>query len=139
MEVRVSSLGAIKEATVQLKPLTVFIGPNNSGKTWLAYTLATALDSYGWDRYLDSCDIEKLSESYPTLVEFIQEVIEQGNGKLDIIRFAEQNGPKYFEEIFCLARRWLPKALGTKKASFENLEIRIDLADSKARFLENIK
>ena len=40
MKITVRNLGVIKEAEVDLKPLTIFIGPNNSGKTWLAYTLA---------------------------------------------------------------------------------------------------
>jgi predicted ATPase len=39
MKVTVRNLGVIKEAEVDLKPLTIFVGPNNAGKTWLAYTL----------------------------------------------------------------------------------------------------
>ena len=35
MRITVHNLGVLKEATIDLKPLTVFIGPNNSGKTWL--------------------------------------------------------------------------------------------------------
>ncbi len=34
-----SNLGAIKEAELDLRPLTVIIGPNNSNKTYLAYSL----------------------------------------------------------------------------------------------------
>ena len=39
MKIKIRNLGPIRdEAVFELKPLTIFIGPNNSGKTWLAYT-----------------------------------------------------------------------------------------------------
>ena len=37
--VAVKDFGPIAEASVELKPLTVFIGPNNSGKSYLALTV----------------------------------------------------------------------------------------------------
>ncbi len=40
MKTTVRNLGVISEAEIELKPLTIFVGPNNTGKTWLAYTLA---------------------------------------------------------------------------------------------------
>ena len=46
MKVSVRNLGVIKEAEFDVKPFTVFIGPNNAGKTWLAYALAGILDSH---------------------------------------------------------------------------------------------
>ena len=41
----VAELGPIKRACVELRPLTVFVGPSNTGKSWLA-TLAYALHRY---------------------------------------------------------------------------------------------
>ena len=41
----VADLGPIKRACVELRPLTVFVGPSNTGKSWLA-TLAYALHRY---------------------------------------------------------------------------------------------
>ena len=35
----VKNLGRIDEGTFTHKPLTVFCGPNNSGKTWTMYSL----------------------------------------------------------------------------------------------------
>lgn len=45
MKVTIQNLGAIQHAELDLKPLTILIGPNNAGKTWMAYTLAGILDS----------------------------------------------------------------------------------------------
>jgi len=36
LELEVADFGPIAEATVELRPLTVFIGPSNTGKSWLA-------------------------------------------------------------------------------------------------------
>ena len=43
MKVEIRNLGVIKKAEIDLKPLTVFIGRNGTGKTWTAYTLASIL------------------------------------------------------------------------------------------------
>lgn len=37
MELRIRGLGRIREACLDLRPLTVFVGPNSTNKTWVAY------------------------------------------------------------------------------------------------------
>jgi len=39
MTFKVESLGVVKEGKFTQKPLTIFCGPNNSGKTWVMYSL----------------------------------------------------------------------------------------------------
>lgn len=39
MKITFSNLGAIKKTTLDLRPLTVIIGPNNSNKTYIAYSV----------------------------------------------------------------------------------------------------
>ncbi|MBF0566300.1 MAG: hypothetical protein HQK89_13775, partial [Nitrospirae bacterium] len=36
LKIHVSNLGIIKKADIELKPLTIFAGPNNTNKTWLS-------------------------------------------------------------------------------------------------------
>ncbi|MBD2138501.1 AAA family ATPase [Anabaena sp. FACHB-1237] len=38
MKIQFSNLGSIKETELDLRPLTVIIGPNNSNKTYIAYS-----------------------------------------------------------------------------------------------------
>src|ERR1700722_13247756 len=39
MQLSIRNLGCIESADVPIAPLTVFIGPNNTNKTWAAYAL----------------------------------------------------------------------------------------------------
>src|SRR5579862_9193186 len=38
MKIKFQNLGAIKETELDLRPLTIIIGPNNSNKTYIAYS-----------------------------------------------------------------------------------------------------
>jgi predicted ATPase len=40
MKINLRNLGVINNASIDLKPLTVFIGDNGTGKTWAAYQLS---------------------------------------------------------------------------------------------------
>ncbi len=50
MKISVTNLGPIKQADIDLAPLTVFIGPNNSGKSALAAVVYATLYQAGADR-----------------------------------------------------------------------------------------
>lgn len=55
LELKVEDFGPIAEARIDLRPLTVFVGPSNTGKSYLAilvYALHRYFSSYGW-RYRD--------------------------------------------------------------------------------------
>lgn len=45
MKITFSNLGSIKKTTLDLRPLTVIIGPNNSNKTYIAYSIYGLLTS----------------------------------------------------------------------------------------------
>jgi len=54
MKIRFSNLGTIRETEIDLRPLTVIVGPNNSSKTYLAYSI------YGLHHELHELDLEVL-------------------------------------------------------------------------------
>ena len=61
MLIRFHNLGKIKETTLDLRPLTVIIGPNNSNKTYIAYSL------YGlWqaERYQPAAFVEAINKAF---------------------------------------------------------------------------
>ncbi len=138
MRITVRNLGVLKEATIDLKPLTVFIGPNNSGKTWLAYALAGIFGAYGSKEYIQSYVDEQVPNLYKVVNQAVEQVITEGNATIDLQKLAEDYGEIYFNEVARHSRTWMDTCLGTKLASFEDLNISLALAETKAQFLERI-
>ncbi len=54
LKFKVENLGAVREGEFIQKPLTIFCGPNNSGKTWVMYSL------YYWSLMLHDPDFRRL-------------------------------------------------------------------------------
>jgi predicted ATPase len=58
MKIKFSNLGSIEETELDLRPLTVIIGPNNSNKTYIAYS------TYGlWQRARSSLSLRRDNKS----------------------------------------------------------------------------
>lgn len=83
--IEVSDFGPIVEASIDLRPLTVFVGPSNTGKTYLA-TLIYALHRYfsgrstpwrfplNYQRLLDVSPQHVVRETADAFDEFVQQV-----------------------------------------------------------------
>ena len=137
MKVTVHNLGVIAKAEIDLKPLTIFVGPNNTGKTWLAYTLAGIFGPYGLGQFLLAYEEEGVPNAYETLDYAIKQVLNKGSASFDLVKFAKDFGEKYFNNVASLAQNWMPEYMSTA-ASFQNLDILIDLAETKTDFLKQI-
>lgn len=123
MKIKVSNLGVIKEAEIELKPLTVFIGRSGTGKTWTAYTLASIFSKYGFQEYLKAYSDKKNPIQYEILEQGIQEFLEVGNCQINLVDFAEQYGEKYINDLGRIAPNWLSHFLNTTRVNFKNLQI----------------
>ena len=89
LTVSVENFGPIREGTVELRPLTVFVGPNNSGKSYMAMLIYAILHTLSSDamsgamwlrrprtlRYLLSSEVEPIDVSERALA-----VIEEAEG-----------------------------------------------------------
>jgi predicted ATPase len=89
MKINISNLGAVNQAEIDLKPLTVFVGDNGTGKTWTAYTLLAIFGEYGLQKYLESYLDRETKPSYPTLEKAIEQFFNQGNAKISLVQFAK--------------------------------------------------
>ncbi len=138
MRITVRNLGPLEQAEIDLKPLTILVGPNNVGKTWLAYTLAGILGSYGWTKYLDAYIDGKVSETYPMLDKLVQEILDNGNAVIDLVQFTEEEGEQYINHYATFSKNWLQEYLCTERISFDTLEIQIKLEEAKQPLLEYI-
>ena len=139
MKVEIHNLGVIEQAEIDLKPLTIFVGPNNTGKTWAAYTLSAIFGRSGWESHREGYAISEALEAYPPLDAAIQQVLEEGNAQIDLAQFADEYGEKYFNDVARLIRNRMRSFLNTERVSFEDLEVRVRLEETKERFLERVK
>jgi hypothetical protein len=138
MKVEIHNLGVINSASIELKPLTVFIGENSTGKTWAAYTLSAILGQHGYQKYLKAFSEGKTQQTYPPLDHAISHLLDDGNAQIDLVQFAKDYAEAYFNDVASLAPRWMETLMATKRVTFEALQVHINLAQSKTAFLEKI-
>lgn len=76
--VHVKNFGKIEEASVEVAPLTLFVGDNNSGKSYmmtLIYGLLTM------DFLLDNFEIDEDSDAYKRCCEVVRKMISEENAQ----------------------------------------------------------
>jgi len=113
LKIEIKDFGPISDGKITLKPLTLFIGPNNSGKSYAAMLIHSIFESYtsafprglppfmrmrffARSKYFDSSHLLK---EFPTLKEQISNLKE--NREVDILQqFIEKLVNKIFKEIY---------------------------------------
>lgn len=140
MKIKVSNLGPIRdEARFELKPLTILIGPNNAGKTWIAWTLAALFGKFGIRRFTDEERTISILENYPPVANAVDKLIKTGFASIDVCRFADAYGEKYFNELVSCVREKFPRFMGTQLVSFDTLQMSIDLGDMRSAWLKRLQ
>ncbi|MEN8216468.1 MAG: AAA family ATPase [Pseudomonadota bacterium] len=138
MKINLRNLGVINNASIDLKPLTVFIGDNGTGKTWAAYTLSAILGLDGYEKYHRAFLESQTQQTYPPLDKAIRQLLEEGNAQIDLVQFANDYAELYINEVARLAPKWMRTFMATRRVTFENLQMHISLADAKPAFLDKI-
>ncbi|MBD2389077.1 ATP-binding protein [Aphanizomenon flos-aquae NRERC-008] len=139
MKIEIANLGVIEKAEIDLKPLTVFIGGNGTGKTWTAYTLASILGEYGCERYWQAYLDKKTQQRYPIIDNAVEEFLQEGTVRIDLIEFAEEFIETYINDVSDLAHSWMNKFLATDRVDFKKMKVSFDLAVAKPAILNNLK
>ncbi|BAY90902.1 MULTISPECIES: AAA family ATPase [unclassified Tolypothrix] len=139
MKVKITNLGVIEKAEIDLKPLTVFIGRNGTGKTWTAYTLASILGEHGFDRYLKTYINDTNIKKYPIIDNAIDQFIQEGNVSIDLINFAEEYAEAYINNVAQSSPMWMKDFLSTERGNFKAMKVRFDLPQGKQEIFRKIK
>ncbi len=130
MKIGIQNLGAVNKATINLKPLTVFVGDNNSGKTWVAYTICGLFGKESWEIYGRKFSKGFLKERYPLMDEYLEQLHKKGHVKIDILDYFEKYGKKYYSNLAKFAPYWLNKTMGTHKKIFDKVKISVNIDDN---------
>jgi len=138
MKIHIQNLGLIKETEVDIKPLTIFVGPNNAGKTWLAYALASIFGPWGLTNYLEECEAEEVVKQFELLDQVVRQVLATGTASFDLVEFADTYGEHYFNSMATFAQKKMFEFMGTQREDIDDLKISIRLGDTKRNFLENV-
>ncbi len=138
MKITIQNLGIIKKAEIDLKPLTVFVGPNNTGKTWTAYVLASIFSPYGFTKYRDAYIRGDIPNIYLPLDKAVEEATRNGIAVIDLVQFVSAYGEPYLNDVAQFTPQWISSFLGTDFASFEHLNISIDFTEKKGHILEYV-
>ncbi len=135
MKIHISGLGVLPELQISLKPLTVFVGENGTGKTWTAYTIAAIFGDYGFNKYVRAYLQDQTSFRYAAIDETIKDLIEKGSAELNIVEFAKEYTETYINEIAKLAPRWMNSFMASRRVDFSKMSIRAALSESAMQTL----
>lgn len=138
MKVKIANLGVVEKAEIDLKPLTVFIGRNGTGKTWTAYTLASIFTQYGFNQYLKNYLDGRTKKRYPIIDNAINQFVQEGNISINLIDFLEEYADMYINDVAGLAHEWMRDFLNTERVNFEKLQVEFELEDIKAAVVKNV-
>ncbi len=125
MEINIKNLGAVHDATIKIKPLTVFVGPNNTGKTWTAYTIGGILGAFNWGQYVGKYSKPTKSSLFSSLETKTSELIQNGTIEYDLLENFDVNVIDFYKHISDIAPLWISDFLCTKKYNFDDLSVNL--------------
>lgn len=127
MKLSIRNLGPVRQAELKIKPLTLFIGPNGTGKTWSAYMLSAILGSYGCDRYFHAYGRGEGCETYHSLDHATDRLMRDGNARINMTDFVSEHAEQYLNDVAKLAVNWIGEYLDTEKADFGHLSLSVNI------------
>lgn len=118
MKVDIKELGYVKNVQLDLdKDLIILCGPNNTGKTYVAYAI------YGLMKFRSELPKSK------KVAEEIKNLLGKGQIELDIIDLLTENDAAYLNAFAKSYIKNIPKVFASDDATFAKTEIKIELGD----------
>lgn len=120
MKVTFNKLGPVKKVDLDLsKDLIILTGPNNTGKSYVAYAL------YG------ICSYRNFLRSYKPFEIIVDRLLEYGEYNFDLTEFSNASMDDFFEDFSAQFEKYLSSVIAAEKSFFKGfkLEIISTLAD----------
>ena len=128
MKISISGLGVVPPLQIDLKPLTVFVGENGTGKTWTVYTIASIFGAYGFNKYVNAYFQGETTFRYAPIEKVTKDLIDNGSATLNIVEFANENIETYINEIAKIAPGWMNHFMATNRVNFGQMSISAKLS-----------
>lgn len=125
MIIKIKNFGPIDKCEIETKPLTLFVGPNGTGKTWTATLIACFFHQNMWGHYSRAYSEGELIEQYNLIDDAIESVLVNGNAKIDMMKFIEEHASEYLSNVARLMPKYMSEFLGSQLISFDDLSIDI--------------
>ncbi len=119
MKFQLKNLGYIASAEVELANFNVIFGKNNTGKTYVSYTLYSF-----FQQFVDN--FQKIELSF--LKDLVKEFIEKKQLDVDISQYESQR-QKFINQITASFSKKLHRYFATDEAFFDDFSFRVQLGD----------
>ena len=139
MTVHFERIGPVKEAQLTLGDLTIIAGRNNTGKTYLAYTLYGLLKHWRSPvgkvdsvlTQLERSPAHRPEEWLPELSELAESVLEMGRAKCRVDPGALRAGRRVVHDVLCaeFSARLGPSVFSSSPREFEGARVAVELGD----------
>jgi predicted ATPase len=131
INVKVENLGIIKEANLSLKPLTVFIGENNTNKSWLAYSIFGIFSQKL--RFPLAQALMEREEEFPLgeiVFSIVEDAISKGYKEIkDFPKFLKENLNLFLASLSTLFRRTASQFFSVDSRILKGFNIEVSIPD----------
>lgn len=112
MLIEINNLGFVKNVKVNLsKDLIVFCGPNNTGKTYVAYAI------YGLMKH------RSMESQITSFSKAVDELQEKGEIEIDLVKTLKSKGSEHLKRIIKVYKDYLPNVFASPTSLFEKTTI----------------
>ncbi len=113
MKLTIKNLGIVEEAVIDLdKDLIILCGPNNTGKTYVAYTI------YGL-----------MKSNSSELLDISIDILKDGVIEIDLYKLIENFRDTILNQIALSCKENLPDIFGSEKSFFEHTQLTLELTN----------
>jgi ABC-type ATPase involved in cell division len=137
--IEIKNLGAVHQTKIDLKPLTVFIGENNTGKTYSAYLIGYIFSKHSFLDFLYIYNKGKTTTKFPELEKLIDDILATGTGSINLKDFVKANTQKFFS-VICdeIATKQFKTFLGSTSIEFDKMHVKLKTGNCLDIQLNNI-
>jgi len=122
------NLGPIKDATLELGDLTIIAGPNNSGKTYLVYTLYGFLDFWSSSDFRLFCEDNRTRKFHQRTKQIAEQIEKMGTASIDAEEYKEMKDLTMRRAASFFAKNLIHQGVfNSSKAQFEEAAFHIEI------------